>query len=79
MHCQQDIYNKCTADPTFCTTQVKNPFFWQNLNPAGLPAGFLDSYKNTSLGAAASVQGLCSYGSVPAILHEPVFEHRTDW
>ena len=51
-----DIYNKCTADPTFCTTQVKNPFFWQNLNPAGLPAGFLDSYKNTSLGAAASVQ-----------------------
>lgn len=51
-----EIYNKCTADPLFCTTQVRNPFFWQNLNPAGLPPGFLDTYKNTSLGAAPSVQ-----------------------
>ncbi len=35
---------------------MKNPFFWQNLNPAGLPPGFLDTYKNTSLGAAPTVQ-----------------------
>ena len=51
-----ELFNKCTQDPTFCTTQVRNPFFWQNLNPAGLPPGFLDSYKNTSLGAASAVQ-----------------------
>jgi hypothetical protein len=51
-----DIFNKCTQTPTFCTTLVRNPFFWQNLNPASLPAGFLDSYKSTTLGAAASVQ-----------------------